>query len=121
VVEFYYNCSTNKEAILSPFEVMLGFQLSTPVDRLSPLAGATADAAEWMINIKEITDLVKHLLILSKERISAKSTPSTPKFHVGDLVYIYSRGLHIRLQKCKQSRDRKLGPFKVMGKVDRKS
>ena len=49
--------------------------------------------------------------------MTARSTRSPPNFHVGDLVSLSTRGLHIRSQKCKHLRDQKLGPFKVMAKV----
>ncbi len=44
---------------LLTFEVIFGFQPSTPADRLLPLAGATADAADRLTNIVEIRDVVK--------------------------------------------------------------
>jgi len=49
--------------------------------------------------------------------MAARSTRSSPNFHVGYLVYLSTRGLHIRSQKCKHLRNQKLGPFKVMAKV----
>ena len=117
MVEFYYKCSTNEAARHSPFEVMYGFQPCTPADRLLPLTDATADAVDGLTNIVDIRDVVKQLLILSKERIAARTTRSPPNFNVGDLVYLSTRGLHIRSQKCKHLRDQKLGPYKVLAKV----
>jgi hypothetical protein len=96
---------------------MYGFQPSTPTNILLPLAGATADAVDRLANIVEIRDVVKQHLILSKERMAARTTRSLPNFNVGDLVYLSTRGLHIRSQKCKHLRDQKLGPYKVMAKV----
>jgi hypothetical protein len=47
MVEFYYNCSINETTTHSPFEVMYGYQPSTPADRLLlPIVGATADATD---------------------------------------------------------------------------
>jgi hypothetical protein len=117
MVEFYYNCSTNEAAKHSPFEVMYGFQPSTPADRLLPLMGATADAADRLTQISEVRDVVKQLLILSKERMKARTTRSAPLFHVGDLVFLSTKGLNIRSQKCKHLKDQRLGPFKVVAKV----
>ncbi len=96
---------------------MYGFQPSAPANRLFPLAGATADAADRLTDIFEIRDIVKQLLILSKERMAARTTRSPPNFNFGDLVYLFTRGLHIRSQKCKHLRDQKLGPYKVLAKV----
>ncbi len=59
MVEFYYNCSTNESARHSPFEVMYGFQPSTPADRLLPLTGATVDATYRLTNIVDIRYVVK--------------------------------------------------------------
>ncbi len=92
MVEFFYNCSTNEAARYSPFEVMYGFQPSTPADRLLPLAGAIANASDRLTNIVEIRDVGKQLLILSKERMTARTTRSPPNFNVGDLVYLSTRG-----------------------------
>ncbi len=64
MVEFFYNCSTNEVARHSPFEVMYGYQPSTPTDRLLPLTGDTADAADRLTNIVDIMDVVKQLLTL---------------------------------------------------------
>jgi len=72
--EFHYNCWTNEAARHSPFEVMCGFQPYTPADRLLPLAGAKADAADMLTNVVELRDVVKHFLILSKKRMAAIST-----------------------------------------------
>jgi hypothetical protein len=49
--------------------------------------------------------------------MAARSTRSPPNFLVGDTLYLSTRGLHIRSQKCKHLRDQKLGPFKFMVKV----
>jgi len=40
---------------------------------------------------------------------------------VGDFVFLSSKGLYIRSQKCKHLRDRRPGPFQVIEKVDLKS
>jgi hypothetical protein len=117
MVEFYYNCSINEAASHSPFEVMYGYQPSTPADRLLPLVGASADAADRLTLIADIREVVTQLLKLSKERIAARSTRSAPIFQPGDLVYLSTRGLNIRSQKCKHLRDQKLGPYKVVTKV----
>jgi hypothetical protein len=75
---------------------MYGFQPSTPVDKFLPLAEATADAADRLTNLLELRDVVKQLFILSKENIEAIFTRSPHIFHVGDIVYLFTRGLHIR-------------------------
>ena len=46
MVEFYYKCSINEATTQSPFEVMYGYQPSTPAGHLLPMAGATADAVD---------------------------------------------------------------------------
>jgi hypothetical protein len=46
MAEFYYNCSINEANTHSPFEVMYGYQPSTPADHLLPMVGATADATD---------------------------------------------------------------------------
>jgi len=96
MVEFNYNYSTNEVARLSLFKVVYGFQPSMPTtDSLLPLTGATANAADRLTSIFKIRDMVKQLLIMSKERVSARSIRSPRIFHVGDLVYLFTRGLHI--------------------------
>ncbi len=80
MVEFYYNCSTNEATSHSPFEVLYGFQPSTPVDRLLPLSSATAEAADRLTMISEIRDVVYELIKLSKQRMAARSTRSAPFF-----------------------------------------
>ena len=50
--------------------------------------------------------------------MAASSTRTAPIFQPGDLVYLSTKGLHIRSQKCKHLREQKLGPYKVISKVD---
>ena len=96
---------------------MYGFQPSTPAERLLPLAGATAEAADRLTTIRDIRDVVYQLIKLSKERIAARSTRTAPLFHPDDYVYLSTKGLNIRSQKCKHLRDQRLGPFKIICKV----
>jgi hypothetical protein len=117
MVELYYNCSINEATSHSPFEVMYGFQPSTHVDRLLPLSGATAEAADRLTMILEIRDVVYELIKLSQQRIAARSTRSAPLFQAGDYGYLSTKGLHIRSQKCKHLRDQRLGPYKFISKV----
>ncbi len=81
MVRFYYNCSINEATSHSPFKVMHGFQPSTHAYRLIPLTGATADAGDRLTMIMDIKDVDDQQLIkLSKERMSARSTRTTPIF-----------------------------------------
>jgi hypothetical protein len=117
MVEFYYNCSINEATSHSPFQVMYGFQLSTHADRLLPLPGASAEAADKLTMITDIRDMVYELIKLSKERMEARSTRSASLFQAGDKVYLSTKGLHIRSQKCKHLRDQRLGHYKVICNV----
>ncbi len=54
MVEFYYKCSINEATKHSPFEVVYGYQPSTPAHRLLPMVGATADAADRLTLIADI-------------------------------------------------------------------
>ena len=54
IVEFYYNGSINEATTHSPFEVMYGYQPSALGDRLLPMTGATADAADRLTLIADI-------------------------------------------------------------------
>ncbi len=62
MVEFYYNCSINEATSHSSFEVMYGFQPSTPADRLLPLTGATAEASDRLTMMRDIRDVVYQLI-----------------------------------------------------------
>jgi len=112
MVEFYYNCYFNEATTHSSFEVMYGYQPSTPVDRLLSMVGATIDATDRLTLIVDIRDVINQLLKLSiKERMATRLTRTAPSFQPRDLVYISTKGLHIRSQKCKHLRDQKLGPY----------
>ena len=117
LVEFYYNYSINEATTHSPSEMMYGYQPSSRADRLLPMVGATADAADRLTLTADIRDVVVQLLKLSKERMAARSTKTAPIFQKGDLVYLSTKGLHIRSQKYKHLRDQILGPYKVISKV----
>jgi hypothetical protein len=96
MVKFYYNSSINGATTRSPFEVMYGCQPSTSIERILPMVGATADGADRLILIADTRDVVNHLLKLSKERMAAISTRIAPIFQPGDLVYLSTKGFHIR-------------------------
>jgi hypothetical protein len=96
---------------------MYGFQPSTPVDRLLPLSGATAKAADKLTMIIVIRDVIYELIKLSKQRMAARSTRSATLFQSGDSVFLSTKGLHIRSQKCKHLRDQRLVPYKIICKV----
>ena len=117
MVEIYYNCSIKEASTHSPYEVMYGYQSYTPAGRLLPLISATAYAIVRLSLFADIRDVVNQILKLSKERIAVRSTRIAPSFQPGDLVYLSTKGLHIRLQKCKHLRDQKLDPYKVVSKV----
>ena len=72
MVEFYYNCSIDEATSHSPFEIMYGFQPSTPAEIHLPLVGATAEAAGRLTTIRDIRDVVHQLIKLSKERMAAR-------------------------------------------------
>ena len=101
----------------SPFVVMYGFQPSTHANRILSLTGATVEVANRLTMITDIRDVVHQLIKLSRERMAAKSTRTDPLFQPEDYVYLSTKGLHIRSQKCKHLRDQRLGPFKVICKV----
>ena len=67
--------------------------------------------------ITDIRDIVYQLINFSKERMAARSTRTAPLYQPDDYVYLSTKGLHIRSQKCKHLRDQRLGPFKVICKV----
>jgi hypothetical protein len=58
MVEFYYKCSINEAIKHSPFEVVYGYQPSTPADRLLPMVCATADVTDSLTLIAHIRDFV---------------------------------------------------------------
>jgi len=58
MVEFIYNYSIIKASAHSPFEVLHGYQPSTPADRLLHVAGATANAVDRLTLIADIRDVV---------------------------------------------------------------
>jgi len=91
-VEFNCNCSFTEAFQHSPFEMMYEFQPSTYTYRLQPLTGATADTTDRLILVSYIRDVVKQLLQLSKERMTARSIKTAPLFQPGDLVYLTIKG-----------------------------
>jgi hypothetical protein len=94
-----------------------GFQSFAPADSLLSPTSANTYAIDRLTAIVEIRDVVKHLFIISKEIMVAIFVRLPPIFYVGDLVYLSTRGLPARSQKCKHLRDQKLGLFKFMAKV----
>jgi hypothetical protein len=82
------------------------------------MVGATADALDRLTLIRKMRDVVDQLLELSKEGWQLDQLARTaPIFQPGDLVYLSTKGLHIRSLKYKHLRDKKLSPYKVISKV----
>jgi hypothetical protein len=118
MVEFYYNCSINESSRHSPFEVSYGFQHATLADRLLPLVGARASVADRLTDLASTRDVVRELLTLSKQRMAARSSRTTPTF-LSDTSY--SSHLKVYIFTLKNLRDQRLGPFEVLKKVGLKS
>ncbi len=59
---------------------MYGFHPYPHVDRLLPLTGSTAEAADRLTTITDIGDVVYELIKLLEERMAAKSTRAAPLF-----------------------------------------
>ena len=87
------------------------------MDRLLPLTGAPVSAVDRLTYLKDTQELIKELLVLSKQRMAARRNRDPPVFQPNDLVYLSTRGLNIRSQKCKHLRDQNLGPFRVVERV----
>ncbi len=100
MVEFYYNCSINESSKHSPFEISYGFQPATPADRLLPLTGAPASAANRLTDLASTRDVVRELLTLSKQRMAARSSRLAPIFVVGDFVFLSSKGYTFTLKNA---------------------
>jgi len=94
---------------------------ATHIDRLLPLTGALALVAARLTELANVREVVRELLTLSKQRMTARSSRPVPTFVLGDFVFLSSKGLHIHSQKCKHVRDQRLGPFQVIEKVGLKS
>jgi len=92
MVEFYHNCSINEASKHSPFEVSYGFQPTTHVDRLLPLTGAPAHVVDRLAELTSVRDVVRELLTLSKQRMTARSSKPAPTFVVGDFFSFPLKG-----------------------------
>ena len=76
---------------------MYGYQPSTLVDRLLPLAGAIANAVDKLKLVSNIRDVVEQLFQISKERMATtRSAKTAPIFQLRDLVYLSTKGLNTR-------------------------
>jgi len=90
MVVFYYKCWINEVTTHSPFEVMYGYQPSTPADRLSPMVGATASATARFALIVDIRDVVNQLVKVFEESMAARSTRTAPIF-CREILFIFRR------------------------------
>jgi hypothetical protein len=78
MVDFYYNCSINEFAKHAPIEVSYGFQPATVVDRLLSLTGTRASDADRLTDLASTRDVVRELLTLSKQQMTARSSRPAP-------------------------------------------
>ena len=78
MVDFYYNCSINESSKHYPFEVSDGFQPATLADRLLSLTGTRASDADRLTDLASTRDVVRELLTLSKQQMTARSSRPAP-------------------------------------------
>ena len=120
-VEFAFNRTPSKATSLSPFQVVYGYNPSTPLD-LVPIPTPTKFSWEAEKRAKEIQELhAKVRERIEKSNEQAKSHANKHKkevhFQPGDLVWI-----HLRKERFPSKRKSKLmprsdGPFEVLEKI----
>ncbi len=91
MLEFYYNSPINESSKHSPFKVSYGFQPATLADRLLPLTGALALDADHLTELANVRNVVRELLILSEQLMTARFAKPAPTFDVGDFVFLSSK------------------------------
>ena len=121
LVEFVYNTTVSESAKHSPFEVAQGFNPPLPVDRMLPQDGTNAEAAVRLEHMRDVQEVTKELLRLSKDKMAAQADQPVREFNVGDYVFLSTKGLRLKSQACSKLKDRQVGAFKVLERVGRRS
>jgi translation initiation factor IF-1 len=121
-IEFAYNRSVHSTMMVSPFQVVYGFNPRAPINLLPlpPLEMACFDASQWSEFILKMCKTTKLNIekMNEKYRIAASKGRKEVKLEPGDLVWMHLRKKwFLELRKSKLM-SRAAGPFKILAKIN---
>jgi hypothetical protein len=121
-VEFAYNRAVHSTTKFSPFEIVYGFNLTSPIDLL-PLPvqeRVNFDASKRAEFVKKLHDQARTNIEKMTEIYEKRANKGRQKvlFEQGDLVWVHLRKDRFPDQRKSKLQPRADGPFKVLRKIN---
>jgi hypothetical protein len=118
LAEFAYNNQYHRSTHTSPFYANYGYHPSSPTSFVLP-PGASADAADYLSNLRDIQQIVAQELELEKAIMTTAVNKHRRdlRFKPGDQVRLSTEYLSLANHPSSKFRPRYLGPFTVLDTV----
>ena len=121
-IEFAYNRAMHTTTSYSPFEVVYGFNLATPLD-LMPLPVNERDSLDGKKKVelvKSIHEKVRLQIEKKNEQYACQANKGRRRvtFEPGDWVWIHMRKERFPAQRRSKLNPREDGPFQILEKIN---
>ena len=121
MVAFAINRAFNQATQATPFEVILGFNPASPFERLLNFKPESREPiAGWKQRQLQILQRVKHALNVAQSRMVDYATGHRPTttLQVGDMVWLSTKHLKLRITGTRKLMRRFIGPFPIIKAVN---
>ena len=121
MVAFAINRAFNQATKATPFEVILGYNPASPFERLLNFQPESREPiAAWKRNQLDMLQRVQHALNVAQSRMVDYATGHRPtvSLQVGDLVWLSTKHLQLKISGSRKLARRFIGPFPVVKVVN---
>ena len=121
-IEFAYNRAMHSTISYSPFEIVYGFNLLTPLDLMSlPVDGRSSlDGQKKAELVKSLHERVRLQIAQKNERVASQANKGRRRviFEPGDWVWVHMRKERFPTHKKTKLHPRGDGPFQILEKIN---
>ena len=121
MVAFAINRAFNQATQASPFEIILGYNPASPFERLLNFKPESREPiAAWKQNQLQMLQRVQHALNVAQSRMVDYATGHRPtvSLQVGDMVWLSTKHLQLKITGSRKLERRFIGPYPVIKVVN---